>query len=83
MPDLISQRGRSVAPHPVEDPRTAHLSRDSHGNVLGMAVFLNADDLRKLGIEIDSVGDERVSYQIVDGDFLIDADGEEASLHER
>lgn len=62
--------GKAVAP---DDGRTARLARDSDGDALGSALFLDADDLRALGLDTDAT-DDRVSYAVADGALVLDAD---------
>jgi hypothetical protein len=57
------------------DGRTARLARDADGDPLGSAVFLDAADLRALGVHPDATDADRVSYAVENGHLVLDADG--------
>lgn len=44
---------------------TATLNRDSDGGPLGAMVYLTEEDLRALGVDVDTV--DQVSYQVEGG----------------
>lgn len=53
--------------------RTAKVNRGPDGEALGVAVYFNADQLAKLGIDPDEA--ERVQFQVEDG--RLRAEGEQ------
>lgn len=50
--------------------REARLTRDRDGEPAGAAVWLNADDLDALGIDIETA--DAVAYRVDNGDFRVD-----------
>ena len=57
------------------DGRTAQLARDADGDPLGSAVFLDAADLRALGVHPDATDADRVVFAVENGHLVLDADG--------
>lgn len=49
--------------------RTAQVNRSSEGDVLGTAVFLDAEDLAALGVDVD--GADELRYEIEDGQITL------------
>lgn len=66
--------GKAVTPDAGTDGRTARLARDSDGDPLGSAVFLDPDDLRRAGVDLTDA--DRVSYAVENGHLVLDGDGE-------
>jgi len=66
--------GKAVTPD-TDDGRTARLARDADGEALGTAVFLDADDLRRAGVDLADA--DRVRYAVENGHLVLDADGED------
>jgi len=57
----------------MTEERSARINR-ADGDVLGCSVFLNADELRDLGIDPDA---NRVRYRVDDGQLIFDGGGEQ------
>jgi len=51
----------------------APLNRDGNGDPVGAAVWLNADELAALGIDVDTA--DAVAYRVDDGDLHVDTVG--------
>ena len=51
-----------------ETGRITKISRDDDGNALGTAVYLSNEQLRKLGIDVEST--DQVEFRIVDGQII-------------
>jgi len=49
--------------------REARLHRDGNGDPNGAAVWLNADELAALGVDVDTA--DAVAYRVEDGDLHI------------
>jgi len=52
-----------------ESTREARLNRDGNGDPIGAAVWLNADELADLGVDVDTA--DAVAYRVEDGDLHI------------
>jgi len=73
-PDQDQDQNRDDRP---EGPptRTASISRDPSGEARGAAVWLNADELAAIGIDVDDT--DAVEVHVVDGDLrLVPAGGD-------
>lgn len=53
--------------------REARLTRDGGGDPVGAAVWLNAEQLAALGVDVDAA--DAVAYRVEDGDLRVDAVG--------
>jgi hypothetical protein len=53
--------------------REARLNRDGNGDAVGAAVWLNADELADLGVDVDAA--DAVAYRVEDGDLHVDTVG--------
>lgn len=51
--------------------RQATVNRAGDGQPLGAAVWLNADELAALGVDVDAA--DAVAYRVEDGDLHVDA----------
>lgn len=49
---------------------TATLNRDDEGEALGAMMYLTAEDLRALGVAVDTA--DEVSYQVDDGRLIVE-----------
>lgn len=57
----------------TEATREARVNRDGNGDPTGAAVWLNADELAALGVDVDAA--DAVAYRVDDGDLHIDTVG--------
>jgi len=59
--------------NPADATREARLNRDGNGDPVGAAVWLNADELAALGVDVDAA--DAVAYRVDDGDLHVDTVG--------
>lgn len=57
----------------AEPTREARLNRDRDGDAVGAAVWLNADELADLGVDVDAA--DTVVIRVDDGDLHVDTLG--------
>lgn len=57
----------------AESTRQARLNRDGNGDAVGAAVWLNADELADLGVDVDAA--DAVAYRVEDGNLHVDTVG--------
>ena len=59
--------------NPADATREARLHRDGDGDPTGAAMWLNADELAALGVDVDAA--DAVMYRVDDGDLHVDTVG--------
>lgn len=63
----------SAADSSHDGSRQARMARDRSGNAIGTAIWLNADELADLSVDVDAA--DAVAYRVVDGDLHVDTVG--------
>jgi hypothetical protein len=69
MPNVVPE----IAETDSHSGREARLTRDGEGAPIGAAIWLNADELSSLGVDIETV--DSVSYRICGDDLNIGGSG--------